>query len=88
MNKSIGTAFFYLPSTAQAGSNKIKAYKDIRWQDMSNAKAWGKWLSYLTKPQGVIPVYWQRTNHSPSPRGWGEEGEKFLKCVLSCKLPG
>ena len=51
----------YLPSTAQAGSDKIKArIYDGKTQAMP--KLGGSRYADLTEQQGVTPVYWQITN--------------------------
>ena len=79
----------YLPSTAEAGSEKIKAgIYDGKTQAMP--KLGGSRYADLTAPQGVTPVYWKITNKSPSPRegGWEILSKIVTNCVLSCKLPG
>ena len=77
--------WYFLSPQHSAGSIGQDKGKDIRWQDTSNAKAWGKSLRRLNRPQGVTPVYWEITNKSPSPR---EGGWVILKlnCYKLCAL--
>ena len=74
----------YLPSTAEAGSDKIKArIYDGKTQAMS--KLGGSCYADLTEPQGVTPVYWQITNKKPFFQGGrvGNFKAKLLQNVYS-----
>ena len=61
----------YLPSTAQAGSDKIKV-RITEGKTQAMTKLGGSRYADLIEPEGVTPVYWLVTSQSPCPRegGW------------------